>query len=200
MARLGGRNSIFAWIIGILCAAVVVVLAVLALPLLPIGATLFGGEPASEADGPERAPIPGEPRECRDLYGEALWATLRWAPASEIDVSTEQPATSASDVVAALELNVRFTCAWSSERGEISTTYADAPVDTPEVIRSALPELGFGCVAVADRVRCSRSDGETIETIEAGDGRWLSTVQNLWFPEQYATRTADRVWAVTIAE
>lgn len=208
MARTGGRSAVFAWIVGSLCAAVVITLAVLTLPLLPIGATWFGGEATPEAsDAPAREAVPGEPRECQDLYGDALWAALRWTPSAELEVSRDAPATAATGVVDTLTPDVRFTCAWTSERGEISTTYADVPADAPSVIRAVLPEEGFTCDKVADRIRCTRTttEGEgdeaiqAVETIEAGDGRWLSSVQHGWHPQAYAGRTADRVWAVSLA-
>ncbi|MFV0374256.1 hypothetical protein [Microbacterium sp.] len=199
MARVGGRNAVAAWIIGVLCAAIVIGLAVLAVPLLPGGSTWFGAAPEEEAPAPERAPVPGEARECRDLYGDALWASLRWEPGAEISVSRDSPNLTATEVVDALAPAVRFTCAWTSEDGEITTTYADVAADAPTVVKATLPDAGFGCRNVRDRVRCTRTDEDVIETVEVGDGRWLSSVQVAWTPTQYAERVADRAWSVSLS-
>lgn len=188
----------FAWIIGVCCLAVVVTLGVLALPALIDDEAGTVGLPVQS--GPTREAVPGEPLECRDLYGEALWASLRWGSSGELRQSREAPAVSATPVVDALELDVRFTCAWDSELGTISTTYADAPADAVTVAEGLLPASGFSCADAGERLRCARTDPEAgvVETIELGDGRWLSSVETGWHPERYHGRTADAVWAVSL--
>lgn len=193
MARVGGRNAAFAWIVGIACAATVAALAFLALPLLPavtgwVDRTFGSGAPAeaTDADGAT---------ECADLYPEPLWASLRLAAGSGPAASAEAPVTTATDFVAALAPAVQITCAWSSEAGTISTTLAAVAPDAGALAVSALPGAGFACADASGRVRCTRADGESIETIELGEGRWLSTTETGWHPEAYASRAADRVWA-----
>jgi hypothetical protein len=45
-----------------------------------------------------------------------------------------------------------------------------------------------------ERTRCTRTDGDLTETIEAGGGRWLSTSERGWHPSDYVSRIAKRVW------
>jgi hypothetical protein len=42
--------------------------------------------------------------------------------------------------------------------------------------------------------RGARTDGDLVETIEAGGGLWLSTSEQAWHPAEYVRRTGDRVW------
>jgi len=199
MARVGGRNTSLAWVVGLACAAVIGVLAWVAAPMLP-GAAQFVGDqlnpPTSEAvAGDGDAASPGGVHECRDLYADALWTSLVWTPDSVLTPSTDAPASSASGVLDALSPQVRFTCAWVSAEGSISTTLADVPADAGAIATTALPALGFACESVKDRTRCAREQEGVRESIEAGDGVWLSTVQDGWHPAGYDTRVADRVWA-----
>lgn len=199
MARVGGRSTSLAWVVGLTCAAVVGALAWIAAPLLP-GTVQFVGDqlnpPTSDpaaGDGDDAAS--GEVTECRDLYADALWTALVWTPDSELTPSTDAPESSASGLLDALSPKVRLTCAWTSADGTLSTTLADVPADAGAIAGTALPALGFVCDAVDERIRCVR-EGEdgTRETIEAGGGIWLSSVQDGWHPASYAQRVADRVW------
>ncbi|CAI9390553.1 hypothetical protein [Microbacterium sp. T2.11-28] len=199
MARVGGRSTSLAWVVGLACVAVVGALAWIAAPLLP-GTVQFVGDqlnpptsgPAA-GDGDEASS--GEMGECRDLYADALWTALVWTPDAVLTPSTDAPESSASGLLDALSPRVRFTCSWTSAEGAISTTLADVPADAGAIARTALPALGFACDAVDDRTRCIREgeDGAR-ETIEAGRGVWLSSVQDGWQPAGYAERIADRVW------
>jgi hypothetical protein len=86
MARVGGRNAAFAWVVGVACAATVGVLAFLAIPMIPASVSWLGdaagrpstSTPAAEATG--KAAVDGVPARCADLYDEALDATLTFAP------------------------------------------------------------------------------------------------------------------------
>ncbi len=197
MARVGGRNTFIAWAVGVGCAAVIGVLVWLAAPLVP-GSILFVGDqigpPTSEPAAADDDATGGEIVECRDLYVDALWASLVWAEDAVLSPSTEAPATSATGLVDALAPQVRLTCGWISADGTISTTLADVPADAGAIARTALPALGFACETVAGRDRCVHDADGRVETIEAGGGVWLSTVQDGWHPAGYATRIADRVW------
>lgn len=200
MARVGGRNTSLAWVVGLTCAAVVAALAWIAAPLLP-GTVQFVGDqlnpPTSDpAAGDAEDAVSGEVSECRDLYADALWTSLVWTPDSVLTPSTDAPESTASGLLDALSPKVRFTCAWTSADGAISTTVADVPADAGAIAGTALPALGFTCEDVDARIRCVR-EGEdgTRETIEAGGGTWLSSVQDGWHPSGYAQRVADRVWA-----
>ncbi|CAN7183174.1 hypothetical protein LJR045_000411 [Microbacterium sp. LjRoot45] len=201
MARVGGRNTSLAWIVGLVCAGVIGVLAWTAAPLLP-GAAQFVGDqlnpptsdPAAGEAGEAGDAADGDPSECRDLYANALWTSLVWTPDSVLTPSTDAPASSASGLLDALSPSVRFTCDWTSADGSISTTLADVPKDAGAIATTALPSLGFTCETVDARTRCTREDDGTRETIETGGGVWLSTVQHDWHPANYAARVAERVW------
>ncbi|THE06913.1 hypothetical protein [Microbacterium oleivorans] len=206
MARVGGRNAGFAWFVGIVSAAIVVTLLVLAAPMFPAATqwlTQTGGtaQRAIDPDAPSPAPqaspdATAAPPTCRDLYNEASWAALRVTDGAKVAASTDPPVSSATAVVAALEPSVALTCLWTSDKGRISTTVATVPTDAGAIAAAALPGKGFECGEADGRVRCTRADGKLVETIEAGGGRWLSTSQQAWHPEQYAARVAEAVWPV----
>ncbi len=199
MARIGGRNAVFAWVVGIVCAATVAGLAFLAMPMIPASFGWVMGTLTSPVSEPvaadEDEAVPGAPAECRHLYGDALWTSLVRARESALTPSTDPPATTATALVDALQPAVRFTCAWSSAEGAISTTLADVPVDAGAIAEAALPSRGFACADHDDRVRCTRTEGDLVETIETGGGVWLSTTQEGWRPSDYASRVAERVWS-----
>lgn len=198
---MGGRNSTFAWVVGVLSAALIVGLIVLALPLLPVWTQLAGPAPTASATfEPERAAVPGEPRACRDLYTTALWGSIDLAASDDVRESQDEPASSIPEIVTELAPTVRFTCDWSSPGGTITTTYADAAADTARLLQGALDDTDFACEELGERLRCTRSDGDVIETIEVGDGRWLSSMQTGWQPTGYAGVTGNAVWAVSLGE
>jgi len=196
MSRMGERSPWLAWTFGILSVGVVAALVWLAWPVLPAvvgaaGDTLRG--PAAEA-GDEADAAQG-PVDCRRLYSDALWAGLSWEPGSELTQDRSAPAVTAVELVQALAPEVRFTCAWTSDTGTIVTTLADTAADAGTLAQTVLPGLGYGCGTVADaRVRCTRSEGDVFETLEFGDGLWLSSVETTWHPERYASRVAEAVW------
>lgn len=203
MARIGGRNAFIAWVVGIGCAATVAVLAVLAVPLLPASLAWVGGvgaavnppvatsDPVAAGDDDAAA---GVPTECPQLYDEALWATMRFARGSVLTPSVDAPATTATSLVTALQPQVTLTCAWHADAGTVTTTLATVAPDAGAIAAAALPASGFGCEAQGERTRCTRTDGDLTETIEAGAGLWLSTSEQGWHPAEYVRRIADRVW------
>lgn len=195
MARVGGRNAGFAWFVGVVSAAIVVTLIVLAVPMFP-AASRWVAEASGASAAPEAsAGIGAAPLACRDLYSEAAWAGLRWTDGAELVPSTDPPITTATDVVAALEPQVELTCTWTSDLGEISTTVATVPTDAGAIATAALPALGFDCAGDDDRVRCTRTDGDLVETIDTGGGRWVSTSQQGWHPSRYTDGVARAVWS-----
>lgn len=202
MARVGGRSAAFAWVVGLACAATVGVLAFLAIPMIPASVSWLAeaagrpstSTPAAEATG-KAASVDGAPTRCADLYDEALDATLTFAPgAAGLTTSSDAPTTTASQLVDALRPQVVFTCAWRADAGTVTTTLATVPADAGPIAAAALPSAGFTCSSQAERTRCTRTEGELTETIEAGGGRWLSTSETGWHPSDYVTRIAKRVW------
>lgn len=190
MARIGGRNVVFAWIVGVICAGVIGALAILTVPLVTTGMGLLGesggGGGAAAADGPQ---------ECRDLYPEALWVTLQYSAGAQLEQTSDAPVSTAVALVGALAPEVRFTCTWTSDAGSISTTVGSVGTDAGSIAASALPAQGFACDERGVRTLCSRTDGDLVETIEAGEGHWVSTSQSAWHPEQYASRVGNAVFA-----
>lgn len=184
MTRIGGRNVVVAWIVGVLCAAVVGVLAFLTLPLLTGAGSLFGGPDPEASDA-------GGGLGCRDLYSDPLWAALNYEDGSELAESVDPPVTTATALVEALAPQAQLTCTWTADRGSISTTVAQVGSDAGSIAAAALPEVGFSCSDREGVTSCSRTDGELIETIEAADGVWVSTSQQSWHPERYASRVGE---------
>ena len=203
MARVGGRNAAFAWVVGVGCLAILGVLAALALPLIPASMTWFGTTvdtaQGTSQTAPTSAPVAaGEegalPTECPALYDEALWATMRFTRGAVLTPSKDAPVTTATALVSALSPDVQLTCFWHADEGTVSTTLATVPPDAGAIAAAALPGSGFTCESVDERTRCTRTDGDLTETIEAGGGLWLSTSESAWHPAGYVSRTGDRIW------
>lgn len=199
MARVGGRNTLFAWTVGVACAAVIGLLVWLAVPLVPASLAFLGDKVNPPTSGPAAGDgedaASDEPSECRDLYPDRLWSSLVLSEDAVLSPSTDAPASAAAGFVDALAPSVRFTCAWEGAEGAISTTLAEVPPDAGAIATTALPALGFACETVAGRVRCVLTAGERTETIETGGGVWLSSVQDRWHPTHYATEVAEQVFA-----
>ena len=203
MARVGGRNAAFAWVVGVGCLAILGVLAALALPLIPASMTWFGTTvdtaQGTSQTAPTSAPVAaGEegalPTECPALYDEALWATMRFTRGAVLTPSKDAPVTTATALVSALSPDVQLTCFWHADAGTVSTTLATVPPDAGAIAAAALPASGFGCETEGERTRCTRTDGDLTETIEAGGGLWLSTSEDAWHPAGYVSRTGERIW------
>ncbi len=188
---------ILAWIAGIFCAGILLALAWLAIPLLPASfgwvASSVGGGSATATDAAP-ADATGVPTECRQLYDNALWASLTWETDSILVPSTDPPVTTAVALTEALAPAVTLTCTWTSATGTVSTTLATVGTDAGQIAATALPSAGFACEQIGDRQRCTRTDGELVETIEAGGGLWVSTSSTTWHPSNYAGRVAKAVW------
>lgn len=202
MARIGGRNAFFAWVVGLGCLATVGVLAVLAVPMIPASVAWVAGSVDDGAEGPTSDPVAagddqasgGLPTECAGMYDEALWATMRFEKGAVLTPSKEAPQTTATALTTALRPQVSLTCSWHAQSGTVSTTLATVPTDAGAIAAAALPAAGFGCEARGERTVCTRTDGELTETIEAGGGLWLSTSENGWHPAEYVRRTGARIW------
>lgn len=202
MARIGGRNAFFAWVVGFGCLATVGVLAYLAAPMIPASVAWVGSSVGEEAGGPTSDPLAagddqaagGLPTECDGLYDEALWATMRFTKGAVLTPSKDAPVTTATSLTTALQPQVALTCSWHADQGSVSTTLATVPTDAGAIATAALPAAGFGCETRAERTVCTRTDGDLTETIEAGGGLWLSTSESAWHPAEYVRRTGDRIW------
>jgi len=198
MARVGGRNAVFAWIVGIACAATVGALAFLAIPMIPASVSWVGdavrGPSTSTPVAAGTDEASGPPTACDQLYDEPLWAALRFTRGAVLTPSTDAPPTTVAQLVTALAPQVSLTCSWHADAGTVSTTLATVPADAGPIAAAALPGAGFACTSQGERTRCTRTDGDLTETIEAGGGLWLSTSETGWHPSDYIPRIAKRVW------
>lgn len=201
MARVAGRNSVMAWVVGIGCAAVVGVLLVLAVPAIPAAVSLVGdtlrgantvpsfAQAGTALVGDTTAP------ECRALYTDALWSQLTQRAGGDPVQDTAPPATAATTLTAALAPSVRVTCTFAGvNAGRIVTTVSDVAADAVSVARATLEVSGFVCTEFAGGIRCLRTDGSTVEEDVIRDGLWVTTAFEGWQPDRYAERMAQQLW------
>ena len=204
MARTGGRNSWIAWPAGLLCAAIVAALAVLAQPMLPVSLAWMG-DMLRATTTPPVAVSPGESVatlatqsgdiDCRALYPDSLWAELTWTPEVLLSQGNSAPATAVTALTDALAPSVRVTCHWRAEGGRtISSTLAQVAGDAGAIADASLRGQGFACKADAEAVVCARTAGDVIEEHTIRGGLWLASVETAWHPDAYGTRLATYVW------
>lgn len=201
MARIGGRNSFMAWVVGLGCAAVVTGLVALAVPAIPtgiqlIGDTLRGGASAPQAAA-ERVSVERETTtpECRALYTEALWAQLTQRVGGDPVQDLTPPVTVASGLATALAPAVRVTCAFTAPNaGAIVTSVSDVAGDAADVAEATLLAAGFDCIGFGDGIRCTASTDAGVEEQIVRDGVWVATTYQGWRPDHYVERMAQQVW------
>jgi len=203
VARTGGRNSWIAWPAGLLCAAVVVALAWLAHPLLPVAVTWAGDMLRASTSEPVAAPVTESVAtravaagdiDCRALYSDRLWAELTWTPTVLLSQSAAAPATSVTALTDALAPAVRVSCLWRTDDGRtIASTLANVGGEAADIAEASLRGQGFACSADAALV-CARTSGDVVEEHTLRDGLWLSSVETAWHPDAYGARLAAHVW------
>jgi hypothetical protein len=197
MARVGGRNAAFAWVVGVACAATVGVLAFLAIPMIPASVSWLGDAVRRPRRlRPRRRPggrLDGVPTRCADLYDAALGdADLR--PGCRADGIGGRPDDHRDALVDALRPQVVFTCAWRADAGTVSTTLADVPTDAGPIAAAALPAAQGSPVhrrrAHAVHAHRRRPDGD-----DRGRRRSVAVDERAgWHPSEYVRRIAKRVW------
>ncbi|HYJ50770.1 MAG TPA: hypothetical protein VEX12_12730 [Microbacterium sp.] len=204
LARTGGRNSWIAWPAGLLCAAVVAVLAWLAQPMLPVSVAWMGdmlrattsqpvAAPATEAPA-SRAIASGE-LDCRALYPDDLWAEITWTPEVLLSQDAAPPPTVITALTDALAPSVRISCHWQAGDGRtIESTLSRVAGDAGAIAESSLRGQGFDCASDSDAVVCTRTAADVLEEHTLRGGLWLSSVERGWHPEFYGTRLAAHVW------
>lgn len=204
MARVGGRNAWIAVPIGLICAAIVALLAWLALPMGPVlvqwsGDMLRNATTPAPVETPgiipaERAAEPGD-FDCRELYPDPLWSELTWYGAAVLSQSRSAPATDVPELVDALQPDVRVSCGWRlDDDRQIVTTLAVVGADATLVADPALRGQGFSCETNESAVRCQRERERVVESVTVRDGLWLSSVESGWHPESYTDRLSRYVW------
>lgn len=203
MARIGGRNSWIAVPAALLCAAVVVALLWLALPMVPVTVAWIGDTlrsataprpQATPAQTPAQTAADGGAVDCRTMYADDLWNELTWRPGSLLNQSKESPTTAATAFAAAAAPDVLVTCAWRFATGGIVTTLSRVDADSATIAEVALAADGFACRATADATVCTRTQGAVREEHTLRGGLWLVSVETRWYPKDYGERLDRSVW------
>jgi hypothetical protein len=201
MARIGGRSAWLAWPAGLLCAAVVAALLVLAAPGVPravsfIGDTLRAATTAAGAHA-MASPSPDDDlpaSDCRSLYTQPMWATLVWSPNALLSQVRTAPL-STPEAVAAGAPSVVVTCHWRGMAGAfISTTVSTLGADASSAVQAALSAQGFACRVDAETTHCERTTGDTREVHDLRGDRWVSSTLAGWTPDGYAEVVASRAF------
>ena len=215
MAKIGGRNTAFAWFVGVVSLAVVVGLVWLAAPMTPVVLAWTGNivdsalNPQPAAPDPEPSPTPtetppptagdievGAPTACGDLYPRALWDQLKAASGTSLDESIDYPPSSVAGLPEALGAQITLGCAWTDAAGTATVTVADVSASAVETAQSVLPATGFVCTPLEDGVRCDLPAGDqsAAESHVLRGGRWLAVVRTFPGPPFDQASTEARVW------
>lgn len=201
MARIGGRNSFMAWVVGLGSAAVVAALVALAMPAIPAGIQMVGDTLRSSTSAPiaqgETAVV--EPTSstplCQGLYTDALWAQLTQRAGGAPVQDTSAPRVSAATLVSSLAPEVTVSCTFTGiNTGSIVTTVAKVDAGAAGVARSTLEAAGYECGDYGDGVRCRITTAEGVEDQVVRDGTWLASVFSGWHPDRYTERVALQLW------
>lgn len=201
MARIGGRNSFMAWVVGLGSAAVVAALVVLAVPAIPAGVQMVGdtlrsstSAPIAQGEAPAPAPTSSTPL-CQALYTDALWAQLTQRAGGVPVQDTSAPRVSATTLVASLSPEVSVSCTFTGiNAGSIVTTVAKVDADAARVARATLESAGYACSDFGDGVRCRLTTADSSEDQVIRDGTWLASVFTGWHPDRYTERVALQLW------
>lgn len=197
MARVGGRSAWIAWPVGVLCAAVVAALLVLAAPGLPgavtfVGDTLRAGSTTPPwTDAPR---VPGPATTCRDLYTQRMWSELVWSPEALLTQRHTGPLSTPEAVAAAAPTPV-ITCHWRGEGGRwLESSVATVSADGAAAVETTLSGQGFACATDADTVHCERTADGVTEVHELRGDRWVSSTFSGWMPDGYTAVVASRAF------
>ena len=215
MAKIGGRNTAFAWLVGVVALAVVMGLVWLAAPMVPV---VFGwtGQVIDsalnpQAAGPSAEPSPtptstvpppvaedraGDPAACGDLYPRALWDQLKAADGTSLDESVEFPPSAVAGLPEALGAQVTIGCAWTDAAGTATVTLADVGASAVETAQNIFTVTGFTCTPLDDGVRCELPAGDVTaaETHVLRGGRWLAVVRTFPGPPFDQASAEASVW------
>lgn len=204
MARIDGRSLWLAVPVGVLCAAVVLALLWLAIPMVPVsvawvGDTLRTSSEQSEAAADEPTPAElvesGTTVDCRDLYPDALWAEMIWHGDVLLGQGSARPGIAMPDIADALGATMRVTCTWRFGDGtSLVSGLASVTADAAPAAEAAFAAAGFACSQGEGGTVCDRTTAGVTEEHVLRDGLWLSTVQNGWAPAGYGSNLAGHVW------
>lgn len=196
MARIGGRSLWLAWPAGLLSAAAVAALFVLAAPGVPalvtfVGDTLRAATSSSPAAAPETV---GPAEDCRHLYSQPLWSSLVWSPEALLS-QRRTPALSTPEAVAAASPTVVVTCHWRGESGRfVETTVSTVTPEAATAVPAVLTAQGFDCETVEAATHCERQVGDLVEVHDLRADRWVSSTLSGWMPTDYAVIVASHAF------
>jgi len=196
MARIGGRSLWLAWPAGLLCAAAVSGLVLLAAPGIP-GAVAFVGDTLRAATNTPvvvetEAPEPAS--DCRHLYSQPLWSSLVWSPDALLWQRHTAPA-STPEAVAAAAPTVVVTCHWRGPAGHfIETTVSTVAAEGAAAVPATLIAQGFACESAGDTTHCERVSGDVVEVHDLRGDRWVSSTLSGWMPTDYAAIVASHAF------
>ncbi len=216
MAKIGGRNTVFAWLVGVVSLAVVAGLVWLATPMTPVVLAWTGqivdaalnpgpatprASPSVTVPPPAQDEVAGAPTACGDLYPRALWDQLKAADGTSLDESIEFPPSSVAGLPEALGAQVTVGCAWTDAAGTATVTVADVDPSAIQTAQNILPATGFVCtplpdIPLTDGVRCDLPAGDqsAAETHVLRAGRWLAVVRTFPGPPFDQASAEARVW------
>lgn len=207
MARIPGRSAWLAWPAGLLCAAVVVALVWLSIPIVPATLTWAGDMLRTATSGPQAAPTTGARAsaletaesdadlDCRRFYPADLWTELTWSPRALLEQDFSPSATSVTTLTEALAPVVRVSCRWTFADGATAaSTLAKVAPDAAPVAEATLQAAGFACATSGAVLSCTRTEAGTVEEHAFSGDLWLSSVTAGAVPEQYGARLAAGLW------
>lgn len=204
MARVSGRNSWIAVPAGLVCVAIVAALVWLSLPMVPV-TVAWTGEMLRNATSPKPAPsagdtaarraLAGDGLDCRTLYSNSLWNEMSWQGRTILEQGFDPPPTEVASLGEVMVPQVRVSCAWTDREGRMvaSTLSAVAP-EAAGLGEAALRGQGFACAAGAGVVRCTRTQGDVVESHVLRDGLWLASAEHAWHPDDYGARIERSVF------
>lgn len=196
MARIGGRSLWLAWPAGLLCAAAVGGLIVLAMPGVPVAVSFVGEtlRAASTVPSDTGEPPPPPASDCRHLYSQPLWSSLVWSPGALLS-QRHTAAASTPEAVAAAGATVVVTCHWRGEGDRsLETTVSTVSDQGSAAVQTTLAGQGFACATEADTVHCERDAGGVVEIHDLRADRWVSSTLVDWQPRDYAAIVASHAF------
>lgn len=204
MARVGGRNSVIAVPVGVICVAIVAALVWLSLPMVPVTVAWAGDmlrnatKPPSAtvvADTPAQRVASGASLDCRQMYSDSLWNELSWQGRTILDQALDPPPTEVASLIEVLAPQVRISCTWTGKDGTaVASTLAAVAPEAAGLAEAALRGQGFSCTSADGAVRCSRTQGEVIEEHVLRGGLWLASLERSWHPDGYGARLEKTVF------
>lgn len=192
VARLAGRNTGFAWVVGVWCAAVVGALVVLAAPMAPVVTDwtlrtlpIIGEQIAHEA-GAGEAVASTVPADCDALASPELRAALRAGAPATFTAGAGEVLAGVPGLAELLAAEPAVDCRWTAADGTAQVWVATVGDDAAATAEELLLAVGFECSAHGDGVLCTREHaaaGDAAASTESHLVRgtvWAAIVTSGW--------------------